>query len=91
MKINRITLWQVPLTSHCAYYMADGKTCDTVTTAVLRLDTDEGLSGWGEVCPIPHYALPADLCRRGGSGRPRNGAGGSGGRSDRPGGGDEQA
>ncbi|MEO0618374.1 MAG: enolase C-terminal domain-like protein [Pseudomonadota bacterium] len=58
MKVNRITLWSVDLTSHATYYMAEGKTCATVTTHVLRLDTDTGLSGWGEVCPIPHY-LPA--------------------------------
>ena len=58
MKITRITLWHVPLTSHATYYMAGGKTCDTVTTVVLRVDTDVGISGWGEVCPIPHY-LPA--------------------------------
>lgn len=58
MKLTRISLWQVPLTSHETYYMADGKTCDTVESVVLRLDTDTGLSGWGEVCPIPHY-LPA--------------------------------
>ena len=35
--------------------MADGKVCKTVTTSILRLDTDTGLSGWGEVCPIPRY------------------------------------
>lgn len=58
MKITGITLWQVPLTSHTTYIMADGKTCDTIDTIVLRLDTDAGLEGWGEVCPIPHY-LPA--------------------------------
>ncbi len=58
MKITRISLWHVPLTSHETYYMAEGKTCDTVDTVVVKLDTDEGLSGWGEVCPIPHY-LPA--------------------------------
>jgi len=58
MKINRITLWKLDLTSHETYYMAGGKACDTVETIVLRLDTDEGISGWGEVCPIPHY-LPA--------------------------------
>ncbi|WP_299690480.1 mandelate racemase/muconate lactonizing enzyme family protein [uncultured Tateyamaria sp.] len=58
MRITGLTLWLVPLTSHATYYMADGKTCDTVETAVLRIDTDSGLSGWGEVCPIPHY-LPA--------------------------------
>ncbi|MEM9852230.1 MAG: enolase C-terminal domain-like protein, partial [Pseudomonadota bacterium] len=58
MKVNRLTLWSVDLTSHETYYMADGKTCATVKTHVLRLDTTSGHSGWGEVCPIPHY-LPA--------------------------------
>src|SRR6056300_1764203 len=58
MKITRISLWHVPLTSYETYYMADGKTCDTVESAVLRIDTDSGITGWGEVCPIPHY-LPA--------------------------------
>lgn len=58
MKITRLMFWEVPLTSHVAYHMAGGKTCDTVTSVVLRVDTDEDVSGWGEVCPIPHY-LPA--------------------------------
>ena len=58
MRVKRVTLWHVPLTSHAAYLMSDGKRCETVTTVVLRVDTDEGPSGWGEVCPIPHY-LPA--------------------------------
>ncbi|MDG1736675.1 MAG: mandelate racemase/muconate lactonizing enzyme family protein [Paracoccaceae bacterium] len=58
MKITAISLWHNPLTSHETYYMADGKTCDTVESVILRIDTDEGISGWGEVCPIPHY-LPA--------------------------------
>ena len=58
MKITRISLWHIPLTSHEAYYMAGGKTCDTVESVILRADTDTGISGWGEVCPIPHY-LPA--------------------------------
>lgn len=58
MKVTGITLWSVDLTSHETYYMAEGKTCDTVKSHVLRLETDTGLQGWGEVCPIPHY-LPA--------------------------------
>ena len=58
MKIKRISLWHVPLTSHATYYMAAGKTCDTVESAVLRVETDTGITGWGEVCPIPNY-LPA--------------------------------
>lgn len=58
MKITRISLWHVPLTSHEAYYMAAGKSCETVESVIVRLDTDTGLSGWGEYCAIPHY-LPA--------------------------------
>jgi len=58
MKITRITLWQIALSSHETYFMAEGKACATVESVVLRLDTNQGLSGWGEVCPIPHY-LPA--------------------------------
>ncbi|MEO1774952.1 MAG: mandelate racemase/muconate lactonizing enzyme family protein [Pseudomonadota bacterium] len=58
MKITRLSLWHLALTSHETYYMAAGKTCATVESAVLRIDTDAGLNGWGEVCPIPHY-LPA--------------------------------
>jgi L-alanine-DL-glutamate epimerase-like enolase superfamily enzyme len=58
MKITAIRLYTVPLTSRQTYYMSDGKTCATVESVVLRLDTDGGLTGWGEVCPIPGY-LPA--------------------------------
>ena len=38
--------------------MSDGKICDTVTSCILRLESDTGLTGWGEICSIPHY-LPA--------------------------------
>ena len=38
--------------------MAAGKTCASIETVVLALSTDEGTTGWGEVCPIPGY-LPA--------------------------------
>ena len=58
MKITRLKLWSVDLTSHETYYMAEGKTCATVVSHILCLETDTGLQGWGEVCPIPHY-LPA--------------------------------
>jgi L-alanine-DL-glutamate epimerase-like enolase superfamily enzyme len=58
MRITGLRLFQVDLTSHATYYMAGGKTCDTVASMVLAVDTDTGLTGWGEVCPIPHY-LPA--------------------------------
>lgn len=57
-RIASIKIWHVPLTSHATYYMAAGKTCATVETVVVALETSRGLVGWGEVCPIPHY-LPA--------------------------------
>ncbi|MEM7693178.1 MAG: mandelate racemase/muconate lactonizing enzyme family protein [Pseudomonadota bacterium] len=57
-QITEVALWHVPLTSHVTYRMASGKTCATVETVVLRVTTDAGVCGWGEVCPIPHY-LPA--------------------------------
>ena len=44
--------------------MAEGEACDTVDTIVVRPDTDTGISGWGEVCPVPHYlAAYADGAR----------------------------
>lgn len=58
MKIVRVSLWRVALKSHAAYYMTDGKTCDSVDTIILRADTDADICGWGEVCCIPRY-LPA--------------------------------
>jgi len=58
MKIKSLKVWFLPLVSHETYYMADGKTCDTVESIIVEVVTDSDISGWGEVCPIPHY-LPA--------------------------------
>ena len=54
-KITQVNIWKIGLTSHTPYYMAGGKTCLTVPSIIIRIDTDEGIYGWGEVCPIPHY------------------------------------
>ena len=58
MKIREVAVYRVPLTSKEAYFMAEAKRCATVDTVILRIDTDAGMTGWGEVCPIPRY-LPA--------------------------------
>ncbi len=58
MKITGINIYNVALTSRITYAMAEGKTCDTVDSMVVEVRTDGGVSGWGEVCAIPHY-LPA--------------------------------
>ena len=55
MKITRLSIYEVGLTSHIRYAMSDGKVCDTVPSVIVKLETDGGVSGWGEVCPIPHY------------------------------------
>ena len=58
MIIKNISIFEIQLTSHHVYRMSDGKTADALPSIIIRLDTDTGLSGWGEVCPLPHY-LPA--------------------------------
>ena len=57
-RIARVAVHHVRLTSHTPYLMSDGKACATVTTTLVALTTEGGLTGWGEVCPIPGY-LPA--------------------------------
>ena len=32
---------------------------DSLDSTIIRIDTDEGLSGWGEACPWGHTYLPA--------------------------------
>jgi L-alanine-DL-glutamate epimerase-like enolase superfamily enzyme len=58
MKITKISIWHINLKSHETYYMAGNKTCDEVESVIISIDTDSGIQGWGECCPIPHY-LPA--------------------------------
>ena len=58
MNITSLTLWHLPLTSHIAYNMSDGKICDTVTTNILRLESDDGLTGCAFlVSPRSRYQL----------------------------------
>lgn len=56
--ITKVSVWKIALESHVPYYMAGGKVCLSVPSIIVRIDTDSGVCGWGEVCPIPHY-LPA--------------------------------
>lgn len=58
MKIKQIAVWQINLRALQTYYMADNKTCDITPTTIVRIDADNGICGFGECCPIPHY-LPA--------------------------------
>ena len=60
MKISRITVWQVDLPLIEPYYLSGGRLkFEQLDSSFVRIDTDEGLSGWGEACPWGHTYLPA--------------------------------
>ncbi|MGE3804625.1 MAG: cis-3-hydroxy-L-proline dehydratase [Gemmataceae bacterium] len=60
MKIKRISAYQVDLPLHeGSYKWSGGKSITTFDSTVIRIDTDAGLTGWGEVCPLGPFYLPA--------------------------------
>ena len=60
MKITRITVWQRDLPLEEPYFLSGGRLrFDRLDSTFVRLDTDEGISGWGEACPWGHTYLPA--------------------------------
>jgi cis-L-3-hydroxyproline dehydratase len=60
MKVTRITLYTLPVSvdSNLTRYVVDRTIHPTLKALVLRMDTDEGLTGWGESCSAPPYYLP---------------------------------
>ena len=60
MKISRITAWQLDMPLIEPYYLSGGRLkFEKLDSTFVRLDTDEGVSGWGEACPWGHTYLPA--------------------------------
>lgn len=60
MRISAIHVYRLDLPlSGAGYTFAKGKKLTTVDTTVVRVDTDEGLSGWGETCPLGRTYLPS--------------------------------
>ena len=61
LRVIRITLWAVDLTSHETYHMAEGKTCDDRQDLSYPVPSDRyRLEGLGRGLPDP--ALPASVC-----------------------------
>ena len=60
MKIRRISAYQadLPLVEG-PYNWSGGNTVTVFDSTLVRIDTDEGLSGYGEVCPLGPAYLPA--------------------------------
>lgn len=60
MRITRITAYQVDLPLHEGRYAwSGGKSVSVFDSTVVRVETDAGLVGHGEVCPLGPAYLPA--------------------------------
>lgn len=59
MRISRITAYQVDLPRDQVYRLSGGQSTSTFDTTVVKIDTDEGISGLGEICPFGRVYLPA--------------------------------
>lgn len=60
MKISRVTVWQMDLPLSEPYWLSGGRLkFEQLDSTFVRIDTDEGVSGWGEGCPWGHTYLPA--------------------------------
>ncbi len=60
MKITGLSIYQVDLPLHEGNYSwSEGKRVDVFDSTVVQVDTDAGLAGYGEVCPLGPVYLPA--------------------------------
>ena len=60
MKITAIRAWQVDLPlKEGRYSWSNGNYVDVFDTTVVGIDTDAGITGWGECCPLGSAYLPA--------------------------------
>jgi L-alanine-DL-glutamate epimerase-like enolase superfamily enzyme len=60
MKIERIRAWQVDLPLHeGSYKWSGGKSVEVFDSTIVGVETDEGVTGYGEVCPLGPFYLAA--------------------------------
>ena len=60
MRITRIAAWQVDLPLHeGSYKWSGGKSVTVFDSTVVAVETDVGITGYGEVCPLGPAYLPA--------------------------------
>ena len=60
MKITRIVAYRVELPLHeTTYKWSGGKSVTVFDSTIVRVETDTGLAGHGEVCPLGPFYLPA--------------------------------
>lgn len=60
MRIVELTVWAVDLPLARPYSLSGGRLrLDGLDSTIVRIETDEGLTGWGEGCPWGSTYLPA--------------------------------
>jgi cis-L-3-hydroxyproline dehydratase len=60
MKITRIAVYRVELPLHeGSYKWSGGKSVSVFDSTIVAVETDEGVTGYGEVCPLGPFYLPA--------------------------------
>jgi L-alanine-DL-glutamate epimerase-like enolase superfamily enzyme len=60
MKITRILAYRVELPLHeGSYKWSGGKSVSVFDSTIVAVETDEGITGHGEVCPLGPFYLPA--------------------------------
>ncbi|MHB1560177.1 MAG: cis-3-hydroxy-L-proline dehydratase [Isosphaeraceae bacterium] len=60
MRIRRITAYRVDLPLHeGTYKWSGGKSVSVFDSTIVAVETDEGITGHGEVCPLGPFYLPA--------------------------------
>ena len=60
MKITRIRAYRVELPlREGSYKWSGGKSVSVFDSTIVAVETDEGLTGYGEVCPLGPFYLPA--------------------------------
>jgi L-alanine-DL-glutamate epimerase-like enolase superfamily enzyme len=60
VKITRIRAYRVALPLHeGSYKWSGGKSVSVFDSTLVEVETDKGVTGWGEVCPLGPFYLPA--------------------------------
>jgi len=60
MKITRILAYRVLLPLHeGSYKWSGGKSVSVFDSTIVAVETDQGITGYGEVCPLGPFYLPA--------------------------------
>ena len=65
MKIDRIEVYGYELSyRYGKYVMSGNQVINSIPSTVVRILTDSGIEGWGEVCPCLLYTSPSPRDRQ---------------------------